>query len=68
MSAAALPADLAQKSGAKLARLDGIDAAPVNLEPRMPEDVAEILPAFDAALEEARAFLRRSGSPHRSRG
>jgi uncharacterized damage-inducible protein DinB len=61
---ATLPGDIA-----KLARLDGIDAATVNFEPRMPADVAEILPAFDAALAEARAFLRGfgpdAGSPWR---
>jgi len=43
---------------AGLARLDGIDAATVNFEPRMPAGVEELLPAFDAALEDARAFFR----------
>jgi uncharacterized damage-inducible protein DinB len=50
---ATIPGDIAT-----LARLDGIDAATVNFEPRMPADAGEILPAFDAALDEARALLR----------
>jgi uncharacterized damage-inducible protein DinB len=41
-----------------LARLDGLDAATANFEPRMPDAVEELLPAFEAALEDARAFLR----------
>jgi len=47
---------------AALARLDGIDAATVDFEPAMPGDVGELLPAFEAALEDARAFLRDFGA------
>lgn len=41
-----------------LARMDGLDAAGVDFEPRMPESADELLPAFDAALADARAFFR----------
>ncbi|CAN5891130.1 DinB family protein [soil metagenome] len=47
---------------AGLARLDGIDAATVNFEPPMPESVEQLLPAFEASLEDARAFLRGFGA------
>ena len=50
---ATIPGDIAQ-----LARLEGIDAATVSFQPRMPAGVGELLPAFEAALEDARAFLR----------
>lgn len=43
---------------ANLARLDGFDAATTNFEPATPASSAEIVPAFDAALDEARALLR----------
>ncbi len=43
---------------AGLARLDGLDAATVNFEPRMPDAVDELLPAFETSLADARAFLR----------
>jgi uncharacterized damage-inducible protein DinB len=43
---------------AGLGRLDGLDATNVDFEPRMPDDVAELMPAFDASLAEAKAFLR----------
>lgn len=42
----------------KLARMEGIDAATMNFEPRMPDSASELLPAFDAALGSARDFLR----------
>ena len=41
-----------------LARMDGLDAAGVDFEPKMPASSAEVLPAYDAALETAREFLR----------
>ena len=43
---------------ARLARADGLEAGGVDFEPRMPGSAAELLPAFEAALEEARSFLR----------
>ncbi len=45
-----------------LARLDGLEAANVNFEPRMPDEVGELIPAFDAALEDAKAFLHEFDS------
>ena len=46
---------------ARLAQMDGLDATAVSFEPPMPEQVEELLPALDAALAEARAFLRGFG-------
>jgi uncharacterized damage-inducible protein DinB len=43
---------------AQLARMDGLEAGAVDFEPRMPASTDELLPALDAALENARAFLR----------
>lgn len=50
---ATIPGDIT-----KLAGMDGIDAATVSFEPRMPASANELLPAFDAALGSAREFLR----------
>ena len=50
---ATIPGNITQ-----LARRDGLDAAGVDFEPRMPASATELLPAFDAALEDARGFLR----------
>jgi uncharacterized damage-inducible protein DinB len=45
----------------RLAQLDGLDATTANFEPRMPDGVEELLPALDAALAEASAFLQTFG-------
>jgi hypothetical protein len=52
---ATIPGDIT-----KLAGMDGIDAATVSFEPRMPASASELLPAFDAALVSAREFNGRS--------
>lgn len=42
---------------ARMARLDGLDAASRSFIPASPESADEILPKLEAGLEEARAFL-----------
>lgn len=50
---ATIPANISQ-----LAQMDGLESAGVDFTPRMPASASELLPAYDAALETARAFLR----------
>ena len=50
---ATIPGNISQ-----LAQRDALEAAGVDFEPRMPGSAEEVMPAYEAALETAREYLR----------
>jgi uncharacterized damage-inducible protein DinB len=59
MSAGQLAVHVARLPGdiTRLAKLDSLDAATVDFRPPQPESTAELLPALEAGVAEAKAFL-----------